>query len=230
MEKYIDNKLNIKVKVLNMRNKEFINYTYIVIDEKSKECVIIDPAWEIDKIINYINNRNLEVKGIFLTHSHYDHVNLVDNLIKSYNCSIFVGMEEIEYYNFICDNVYPILDLQIINLGSIKVKCIYTPGHTKGSYCFLINNNLFTGDTLFIEGCGNCNEKGGEPAELFRSLKKLKVLVKDECLIYPGHAFNLFPGESFKEVKNKNIYLQIISEIIFIKLITRQRKNILKYI
>lgn len=209
----------ILVKKLRVKYKDIINYTYIVIDKNSKQCIIIDPAWELEKIIKLIEEEGLKVKGLFLTHAHDDHINLVEDLVNEYNCIVYISNIEKEYYDFHSKNLITLQDNEIIKIDEIKIQVFITPGHTKGSSCFLINNTvLFTGDTLFSEGCGNSTQLGGDVLEMFRSLQRLIVTIEDQCIIYPGHAFKECPGKRFFEIKKSNIFLQIKNKDIFIKL------------
>lgn len=221
----------ITVKKIKVECKDMINYTYIIVDNNSNNCVIIDPAWQLEKIINFIDINRLKVNSIFLTHSHHDHVNLVYYLVNAYNCTVYISKIEKEYYNFQSENLSLLKNNAVLQINKITIHVLITPGHTKGSACYFVNDRfLFTGDTLFIEGCGNSSQQGGDAGEMFRSIQLLKEIIPNQCIIYPGHAFTEKPGKKFSQIKSRNIYLQIISEDTFIKLSKMQENKSVKYI
>lgn len=223
-------KSEVTIEVLRMQVREMINYTYVLIDEEEREAFIIDPSWELDKITNVITKYDLNVKGILLTHYHYDHVNLVDKLVELYGCKAFISLDEINYYNFKCSYMEPLFDTGEISLGNHEILCIETPGHSKGSMCFMIDNKIFTGDTLFMEGCGLCDMKGGSADDMFESLVKLKKLVNNDTEIYPGHAFLLPIGKRYEEVYDSNLYLQLTNKEKFVEFRMRKNRNQPKFI
>lgn len=215
---------DIMVKVLQMKCREMINYTYLLIHKSKKEAYIIDPSWELQKILDQVEEYQIAVKGILLTHYHYDHVNLVDELVKLYDCDVFIGLDEINYYGISFKNMRPLFDMGRLYIGNNEIVCIQTPGHTKGGMCFLVGDVMFTGDTLFMEGCGACDMRGGSAAEMYDSLIKLKKSVSQYTQIYSGHAFSLEVGEPYWKVFENNIYLQLTDKEKFIQF--RMRKNI----
>jgi hydroxyacylglutathione hydrolase len=114
---------------------------------------------------------------------------------------------EIEYYNFRCFGLVPVEDQQWISFGQTGITPILTPGHTAGGLCFRIENNLFTGDTLFAEGCGICMDRGADPVAMYDSLQRLKSIIPPQTLVYPGHSYGTPPGQSFKHILANNVYL-----------------------
>lgn len=199
------------------------NYIYILSDNQTGETVILDPVWD-RKGIEYILEKNkLILNAVLLTHHHPDHVHLADELAVSRECPVYMSGEEISFYNFSCHNLLPVEHAVPIHLKSITITPLLTPGHTRGSMCFLIDNYLFTGDTLFTEGCGFCCGRGADPADMFRSLQLLKQQIPLQTKIYPSHSYGHEPGKFFSEVLKINIYLDFKNEEEFIKY--RMRKN-----
>ena len=196
----------------------FKNYTYIVFNTENKQGLIIDPTWDLDFIENKIEENNIQLKGILITHTHFDHVNLVDSLVDKYNCDVYVGEPELSYSDFHVKNLKPISSENNFFIEDIKISPIFTHGHSLGSICYFIGDNLFTGDTLFIEGCGMCfgNQTHANPSKLFKSLQKLKQIIPDETRIYPGHSYGELPGQFMKELMKINIYLNFEREEDFI--------------
>ncbi|MBN2440196.1 MAG: MBL fold metallo-hydrolase [Spirochaetales bacterium] len=199
------------------------NYVYLVADEKSKKAVLVDPVWEKSMVVEVMEEKGITLTHILLTHSHPDHVFLADSLARDTGCIVHMSQIEIDYYNFNCHNLVPLNNNEQFFCGNTLITPILTPGHTKGSLCYMIGNNLFTGDTLFIEGCGLCWGKGADPEEMFESLQMLKQIIPGQMKIYPGHRFGVKPGLQFENVLQYNIYLDFKKKEEFIKY--RMRKN-----
>lgn len=209
---------------IRTQNLESINYTYLIIDNKTKKTVIVDPSWEIDKIISEIDKHDAELVGVLLTHSHNDHVNLVEDLIEKFNVQVYMAKEEVLFYKYSVKNLNLLEDEHIINIGDTTIRCILTPGHTYGSMCFLVNDKeFFTGDTLFIEGCGACDFLGSSAEKMFNSIQKIKKTVCQNVKVYPGHSYGFDRGLKLIDLVNFNIYYCIDSKEDFINF--RMRKN-----
>lgn len=221
---------NYKVFSIKVSKLIFKNYTYLVVDDKTKDAVIIDPAWQFSKIDKIIIEQNINLKAILLTHSHFDHVNLIKPLVKKYNSLVYMSREEIDFYGFKSPNLRSFENFKNFKCGSLEVYPILSPGHTKGSTCYLIGNSLFTGDTLFSEGCGICHGKGACPEEMFYSIKQLKEIITNQINIFPGHSFGIEVGKNFDFIKQKNIYLNINTLNYFVEYRMRgKQKNILNF-
>lgn len=200
------------------------NYTHVIFDLAKKIAVLVDPAWDLNKIEKFLYKLNLSLKAVLLTHSHYDHTNLALRLTKKFNCKVYMSKCEIEFYKFSCANLIPVNNNDIINIDNLLFKCIFTPGHTAGGMCFKIDNNLFTGDTLFIRGCGFCNCDGGNIEQMIKSIKKLKEIIADNIFIYPGHYFK-DDLKYERDYLQKNIYLHIENEKLFRDLLMLNDKS-----
>jgi len=201
----------------------FINYSYIVVDKLRKDALVVDPAWEIDKIVNILKENDANLTSILLTHSHYDHTNLVDPLVKRFGVNVYISKKEMEFYGFRCRNLVPIEDNDKIKIGDSVITCIHTPGHTAGGMCYLLSDSLFTGDTVFIEGCGGCYGEGSDPEKLYDSIQRIKREVSMSVYVYPGHSYGKSPGYSLKSIINDNIYFQFDQKNMFVDF--RMRKN-----
>lgn len=146
---------------------------YIVVDEKTKEAVIIDPGDEPEKIFNAIKENGLKPKFILLTHKHPDHIGALKD------------MENV--LDIKDDKVGPWqLEGPTLSLGNLKIKVIETPGHSEESVCFIIGKNIFSGDTLFKGGIGRTDLEGGDYNEIKKSLKRLMDF-PDYFKVFPGH-------------------------------------------
>ena len=175
--------------------------TYILID-KNNNCVVIDPSKDNDGISNYIKKNQLSLKGVLLTHGHFDHIRGVKRLIDEFNVPFYIGFEEVAFLTdtylncsmmmsnpyIINDEPITISDNEILHLLDEEILCIHTPFHTIGSYCFYLKNSefLFSGDFIFKGSIGRWDLPTGNHKYIKSSLSKIFAL-PDEVKIYPGH-------------------------------------------
>jgi len=195
-----------QVVVLDVCYRTMKNYNYLVVDRASREAVIVDPAWELDKIEGAIAAAQAHLAGILLTHSHYDHVHLSKALAERHDCPIWMSKLEVAVSGFSAPQLVEI-EQSPWSVGELRIEPIPTPGHTPGSTCFRIGGNLFTGDVLFAEGCGLCPDV---PAahQMFASLETLKARIGPDTRVFPGHSYGQPPGRLMSELRRDNIYLQ----------------------
>jgi hydroxyacylglutathione hydrolase len=212
-----------QVVVLRMTYMFMVNYSYLVVDHFSKQALVIDPAWNMEKIDQALASTQTSLSGVLLTHAHPDHTHLAKPLAAKYNCPIWMSNEEIAVSGF--------RDAQLIGIdtaswyvGGMHIQPIFTPGHTSGSICYLIGDNLFTGDTLFAEGCGLCPDIHAAHS-MFASLQHLKNKLKPETHIFPGHSYGKQPGQKFSLLLRDNIYLQFKNENDFAAYRLRKGQN-----
>lgn len=176
--------------------------TYLVYDENTLNGVIIDPGCEFDKIKKLIDDNNVKVKYIFITHCHYDHIKSIVELKEKTGALIVSGDKGSENLGNPDINLtkyglgYEIKNIksdvilndgEIFDLDSLEFKCIYTPGHTSCGVCYLIDNELFCGDTLFLRNCGRCDLPTGDFKILESSIKNKLYILPDETVIHSGH-------------------------------------------
>jgi hydroxyacylglutathione hydrolase len=208
---------------LRLTSLNFVNYTYIVANQKTGSCILIDPSWEPWRIEDTILKIGCYPRAILLTHSHFDHVYSVGSLIESYNCDVYLSYEEYLFSGFTCDGIHYFNDGDKLYFDMGAVTCLLTPGHSPGSACFYIDDYLFSGDTLYAEGCGMCQIDGGDAVAMYDSLERLKQVIPGETLIYPGHSFGEVPGVGFHSLIQNNIYLQFEDSSDFVRF--RMRKD-----
>ncbi|MBU3089772.1 MBL fold metallo-hydrolase [Clostridium gasigenes] len=167
---------------------------YIVMDEKVKEAIVLDPGQDPDLIIREIESLNCKVSAILLTHAHADHDDGVVDVKNKYNVPVYMNREE-EKYMDLDNSVYGKLpkiydfieDGDILKVGDLDIKCIHTPGHTKGGMCFLIEDKVFTGDTLFQGSIGRTDFIGGDFDEIIKSINEKLLILENNVEVYPGH-------------------------------------------
>jgi len=166
------------------------NLVYFIHDHATQRVAVVDPAWDVEKIIAFASEKKLVITDILLTHFHHDHINGVDDLVSLTDAQVHVLKEEVKYLSgaFLSSASY-YYGGDKIKLGETEIEILHTPGHSPGSACFHIGGELITGDTLFVFGCGHCRLEGADPNQLFDSLTKLKTNLPGETLIHPGHNY-----------------------------------------
>ena len=188
------------MKILTYRLGIYAVNCYLVYDEKSNKACLIDPAVYDAEITNFISSKRLSLEYIILTHGHFDHI-LGANAFKNKTGAKIAAHElEVEYLENPAKSLTDgetvsadilLKDNDVLTIGDISLKVIHTPGHTKGSNCFICESEkvIFSGDTLFKNGIGRYDLYGGNYATLMESLRKLKN-IKENYRIYPGHGGN----------------------------------------
>lgn len=189
---------------------------YILIDEETKKCAVVDPGGASDKILNYIRLNSLNLEYIILTHGHGDHIGAVNKIKSQTNVKVIAHNDEKELlndnkknlsYSMHCGpqqldaDIY-VKDKDKLELGNLKLSFIHTPGHTKGCMCIRVNDDMFTGDTLFAGSIGRTDLYGGDYKQIEKSLKKLSKF-EDKVKIHPGHG----PSSTLGIEKMSNPYM-----------------------
>lgn len=165
------------------------NFVYLIHDHATDTAAIIDPAWEVDKILDLADSEGIKITDILLTHSHNDHVNGLQQTLEHSDARIHLLKPEARFWG--ANLARPVLHHggDRLKLGESAIEIMHTPGHTPGSACFHIGNDLIAGDTLFVFGCGRCDLTGGDPEEMFHTLKKMKTTLPADTIIHPGHNY-----------------------------------------
>ena len=194
------------VTVLHMTHGSMKNYNYLVVDPATLQAVIVDPAWELDKVDRALADAGAALRGVLLTHSHPDHINLARTVADKYGCPIWMSNAEIVASGFSANGLIGIGETPW-RIGGMEIEPIFTPGHTAGSTCYRIGDNVFTGDVLFAEGCGLVPDVEAAYA-MFASLGRLKARLAPHTRVYPGHSYGQTPGRLMSQLREENIYLQ----------------------
>ena len=183
-------------------------YTYIISSGKGREALIIDPVIEhTDEYIKVLKNLELKLVKVIDTHIHADHITGLNELNKRTNCTRIMGEK----------SKSEVIDLKIkdnekINLEKIELKAIYTPGHTDCSYSYLMNDRIFTGDTLLINGTGRTDFQNGSSEDAYDSLFNILLKLPKDTLVYPAHDYNGKKFSTIENEKNNNPRLQVSSK------------------
>ena len=193
-------------------------YTYLIASAKGREAVIIDPVLEnVDDYIGLLKEFDLKLVKVIDTHIHADHVTGASKLKQATNCTTIMGEHTP------ADTVeIKVKDDEIINIDNLNIRSMYTPGHTSDSYSFLLDNFLFTGDTLLINGTGRTDFQNGSSKDAYNSLFNNLLKLPEETLVYPGHDYNgkcsstIGNEKKFNprlQVKNVDEYIDIMSKL-----------------
>lgn len=186
------------IKVETLTLGQYQTNTYLVYEATSKTCAIIDPGYEAQTILQAVASLGLTVDAILLTHGHFDHVGAVEEIVAETGCrlwmregdwSLFPNPVNTYFYPLASRDFTEILfceDLEEISAGGLTFLTLETPGHTRGSVCYLCGNVLFSGDTLFAGSCGRTDLPGGDSQALKDSLVRLRELTED-FRVCPGH-------------------------------------------
>ena len=197
---------------------ESSTYTYLIASAKGREAVIIDPVIEnVDNYIKILGELDLKLVKVIDTHIHADHVTGATKLKKATNCTTLMGehtpADAVEI---------KVKDGEIIEIDNLKIKSLYTPGHTSDSYSFLLDNYLFSGDTLLINGTGRTDFQNGSSKDAYNSLFNNLLKLPEETLVYPGHDYNgkfsstIGNEKRFNprlQVKNVDEYIELMSNL-----------------
>lgn len=193
------------------------NLSYLIIDEDSKNVVIVDPTFNVDSLLLFISGNHYTIHSIWLTHTHYDHISGLDAVLDvKNNCHIYVhknGYASLNGYS----NIFCLEDGETILFGSLEWVIYHTPGHSSDGICFHSHPYLITGDTLFIDRCGRADITGANVHHLYASLERLKKLPPD-TIIYPGHDYGHSQFDTIESQLIKNPYLRVGNENEFIRL------------
>lgn len=185
------------------------NFQYFLGDTTTNEIAIVDPAWDVDFLLQKAQEENFTIRAVWLTHGHPDHTNGLKHLLKIMpDIPIFISKHELSVLKSATKNLKEVAPKEKLKIGHIEFTCLYTPGHSPGCHCFYVPGHLISGDTLFIDGCGRCDLPGSDPRQMYDSLYNTIMKLPEDTLIYPGHNYGHVEIDSLKNQKRSNPYLQ----------------------
>jgi glyoxylase-like metal-dependent hydrolase (beta-lactamase superfamily II) len=209
----------------NLIAAQMVNFVYLIGDRRTGECLIVDPAWDVNGLIAIAEADSMKIVGALATHYHPDHVGGgfmglgiegVAALLERIGVQVHVHRQEasgLKKITGLSDS-----DLvrhesgDLLSVGEQRIEFIHTPGHTPGSQCFLVNGaRLVSGDTLFINGCGRVDLPGSDPEKMYESLTQKLAKLPDETILYPGHNYADRPTSTIGAEKQTNYYLRLSS-------------------
>lgn len=197
------------------------NFVYLMGDQKTHECVVVDPAWDVQKILDITAQDGMKIVGALATHYHPDHIggNAFGLNIEGLSTLMHLNPCPCHTHQLEAPGVMQVTGLSksdlrlhesgdLIQVGDIAIELLHTPGHTPGSMCFRLKDSLVSGDTLFLEGCGRVDLPGGNSEQMYETLTQRFSSLPDETILYPGHAYG---GEHapMSEVREHNPMMRI---------------------
>jgi glyoxylase-like metal-dependent hydrolase (beta-lactamase superfamily II) len=174
------------------------NFVYLIGDPGTRRCVVVDPAWEIDAILDTVAEDGMKLEGALVTHTHQDHVGGhlfgydipgVEELLAKAPAKVYVHKAEREFLPGLGSDLVKVDGGDTLAVGRHTITFLHTPGHTPGSQCFLVDGRLISGDTLFIRSCGRTDLPGSDPKEMYYSLTQRLAALPEETVVFPGHNY-----------------------------------------
>jgi glyoxylase-like metal-dependent hydrolase (beta-lactamase superfamily II) len=183
--------------------RQMVNFVYAIGDRGTGECLLVDPAYDVGALVDLVEADGMRVTGVLATHYHPDHVGGslmgfelqgVADLLERVQVPVHVQHDEAELVHTVTgvgdDHLVRHRSGDVVRVGSVPVELIHTPGHTPGSQCFLVDDRLVAGDTLFLDGCGRMDLPGSDPEAMYDSITQRLAKVPDDAVLYPGHRYS----------------------------------------
>lgn len=199
---------------------QMVNFVYAIGDRRTGECLLIDPAYDPERLIEIVQEDGMTVTGVLASHYHADHIGGslmgypitgVAALLEHVACPVHVQRAEVPWVtrtSGISEGDLAAHDSgDIVSVGCFDINLVHTPGHTPGSQCFLVDGKLISGDTLFLDGCGRTDLPGSDPDQMIDSLSRL-ARIDDDVVLYPGHRYSVASSATMGAVKQSNYVLQ----------------------
>jgi hydroxyacylglutathione hydrolase len=197
------------------------NFVYLIGDTDTHKAAVVDPAWDVDAILEFARKEGYEIDKILITHYHPDHlggsmmgtsVQGAAEMLERIKVKVYVNKAEAEGTKRVAglgDSDLVVVEAgDVFKVGEIPVKFLHTPGHTPGSQCFLVEGNLISGDTLFVNSCGRVDLPGSDPEAMYYSLNHTLKNLDDATVVYPGHAYSSDSSTTIGNQKRHNMYMR----------------------
>ena len=197
------------------------NFVYLIGDTDTHKAAVVDPAWDVDAILEFARKEGYEIDKILITHYHPDHlggsmmgtsVQGAAEMLERIKVKVYVNKAEAEGTKRVAglsDSDLVVVEAgDVAKIGEIPVKFLHTPGHTPGSQCFLVEGNLISGDTLFVGSCGRVDLPGSDPEAMYYSLNHTLKNLDDATVVYPGHAYSSESSTTIANQKRHNMYMR----------------------
>ena len=198
--------------------QQMVNFVYLVGDRETGEAVIVDPAYDPQGILDVLAADEMTCVGMLGTHYHADHVGGsimglqvagAAEMLSAVDVPLHVQTTEVDFVKKVTglqdDALIAHSGSSTLQVGEISIDLLHTPGHTPGSQCFLVENRLVAGDTLFLQGCGRTDLPGGDPEQLYYSLTNVLAKVPDDAVLYPGHQYSPESSATMAQTRAHNM-------------------------
>ncbi len=199
------------------------NFCEILYCPDTREAAVVDPAWEVDRLLREAERLGVRINHILITHTHNDHIEGVAEVVAATGAVVHVHPNEVARLEGAGPRVELVADRKDIAIGRRGLRTLETFGHTVGGTCFLADGYVVTGDVLFVGGCGRTDFAGGSTAALWTSLQRLTAL-PEETRVYPGHNYGTTPTSTIGRELLENPYLLCRTFEDFRQLRERKRK------
>jgi len=201
---------------------EMANYVYLIGDPATRQAAVVDPAWDVEGVLQVAQADGYTIRKVLITHTHQDHtggelfghyIPGVVELLEKLDVPVYVHKTETHILkNVPASSKVPTENLQVVDLGGeVRITLLHTPGHTPGSQCFLVQDRLVSGDTLFIGACGRVDLPRSSPQDMYDSLVNTLMRLDDATVLYPGHNYAPRPTSTIGEERRQNPYVQFAS-------------------
>jgi glyoxylase-like metal-dependent hydrolase (beta-lactamase superfamily II) len=197
------------------------NYVYLLGDPTTREAAVVDAAWDVDAIVDLAERDGYRITTDLVTHFHPDHLGggLMGHqiagaaeLVARVPAKIVIHKAELPYVKRLtglsASDLVPVEGGTDVAVGNLRVKILHTPGHTPGSQCFLVDDALVSGDTLFIGSCGRVDLPGSNPEDMYHSLTKVLGALPDSTVLFPGHNYADRPRSTIGDEKRRNVMMR----------------------
>jgi hydroxyacylglutathione hydrolase len=193
------------------------NFNELLADPATGACAVVDPAYEVDRLLRIAREKGWRIETVLVTHTHHDHIEGVAELCAATGAVVRVGEREAANVRAAAPDakVAPIGDGERVAIGGQWAEAVKTPGHTVDGTSYRVEGAIITGDTLFIGGCGRTDFPGGDPRVLWRSLQRIAEL-PEETRVYPGHDYGQTPTSTIGWERTTNPYLLCANEEEFV--------------
>jgi glyoxylase-like metal-dependent hydrolase (beta-lactamase superfamily II) len=202
--------------------RQMVNFVYLIGDRQTGEALIVDPAYAVDDLLGILAADGMACVGALATHYHPDHVGGdmmgwgvegITRLLEVAPVPVHVQEDEAPWVarstGVGAGELVTHRGGDVVQVGSVPVTLVHTPGHTPGSQCFLVDGKLVAGDTLFLDGCGRTDLPGGDPEALYESLTTRLARVPDETVLYPGHLYSPEPSATMGQTRASNYVFRL---------------------
>lgn len=196
--------------------RQMVNFTYAIGDRTTGECMLVDPTYAVDELLDAVEADGMRCVGVLASHYHADHVGGsmmgheiegVARLLERCDCAVHVQRQEAPWVMRTTGLGEAQLAQHdpgdVVQVGSIEIDLVHTPGHTPGSQCFHVDGRLVSGDTLFLEGCGRTDLPGSNVEDMYDSLQMLSAL-DDSTIVYPGHRYSVPSSGTMAAIRETN--------------------------